>query len=237
MRVVVWALIAMAGVSCGEPPSEVGFLSNDDAKCSGPIGWHQPPSSHLGYEGYCGQTSIANALLFEGVEMTPKQVLKKCSDKTPGTRPDTMFKCVNKLSEFEWFICDEECLDVDTDEDWEAGKLRNTLAERLRLIIDAHGPVVALTHERTLAYHWQVVTASTEKEVTTMEKRRDKAVHRESVSWDEFENRWARGDGLLGSYIFLVRKEKPAIWTGNEDSCDLIGNRYFTGAVRALEND
>ena len=230
------AAIGIVAVSCVKPATdlETSFLFDDDVICMAPVGWKQPPSTHLGYEGYCGQTSIANMLLYEGREVLPSKVAKTCKDKTPGTRPDTMLRCINRQSDAKWSLCDERCLGIDADDYRDVRRLRRDLARLLRTLIDLRGPVVAFTHETTLTYHWQVVTASTEEAVSTMENSRSVVSYRDSTPWEEFEDKWKRGDGLVGSYLFLVRDEKPAAWTGNEDACDFATNRRYTDAVSEL---
>ena len=218
----------------GEQPEDV--LSDASISCIAPMGWRQPDSTGLGgYEGYCGQKSIANILLFEGKEVLPKDVASTCHDATPGTRPDTLLQCLNAQSEKVWHACDARCLGINLP-DYNQNSLTflKMLSSRLAIFIASHGPVIALTQESAVSYHWQVVTESGHTSVTTMESRRDKASYRNLNPRHEFAQKWGRQDGFPFPYLFFYTSQAPPVWTGSEDGCEFVGNRKFAEAVKSV---
>jgi hypothetical protein len=67
------------------------------ATASGYYSWPQPPSTLGGYEGYCGQTAIANLAAASGVFVSPAEVGAFCWDPTPGTLPTTFIASLNQV--------------------------------------------------------------------------------------------------------------------------------------------
>jgi len=67
----------------------------------GSFSWDQPDSKGFaGWEGFCGQTAIANLLsTHEGVNYPPRAVGEQATDSTPGTQPSTLMRAIGKLSD------------------------------------------------------------------------------------------------------------------------------------------
>jgi hypothetical protein len=65
----------------------------------GSYSWTQPDSTGLsGWEGYCGQTCVANLLTTSTPNsVSPETVIDVAADWTPGSRPSTLLRALNRL--------------------------------------------------------------------------------------------------------------------------------------------
>ncbi|MCA9711030.1 MAG: hypothetical protein KDK70_34630 [Myxococcales bacterium] len=66
----------------------------------GSISWTQPDSNGFnGWEGFCGQTAVANLLTtYEAGQTSPHEVSRAADDWTPGSKPETLMRAINKLA-------------------------------------------------------------------------------------------------------------------------------------------
>ncbi|MCA9652814.1 MAG: hypothetical protein KC501_23045 [Myxococcales bacterium] len=67
----------------------------------GSYSWEQPDSNGTnGWEGFCGQTAIANLLttIQGGVQVSPQDVSRAADDWTPGSRPSTLMRAIQVLA-------------------------------------------------------------------------------------------------------------------------------------------
>lgn len=86
----------------GKDKQIAGGTSNLNRMPDGSYSWDQPDSNgKSGWEGFCGQTAIANLLTtIQGgaIQVSPQQVSQAADDWTPGSKPSTLMRAIRALA-------------------------------------------------------------------------------------------------------------------------------------------
>jgi predicted double-glycine peptidase len=145
----------------------------------GSVSWSQPDSKGMGgWEGFCGQTAVANLLTTHEEGLTsPHEVSRASSDWTPGSKPSTLMRAIKKLSP----NADE--YEISNDTDLSAATPRNPIVTLLAW--DDEGTyhyvsVIGVSNDRVTFNHWGI---------------------QDSLSEDEFKKRWGFEMGFKSGVV------------------------------------
>ena len=90
------------GKDKGKDKQIAGGASTLNRMPDGSYSWSQPASNGKGgWEGFCGQTAIANLLTtVQGgaVQVSPQDVSRAADDWTPGSKPSTLMRAIQQLA-------------------------------------------------------------------------------------------------------------------------------------------
>lgn len=148
----------------------------------GSISWSQPDSNGVGgWEGFCGQTATANLLTtFEEGQTSPHEVSRAADDWTPGSKPSTLMRAINKLAK------DGSKYEISSSKDLSGATPQNPI-------------VTLLEWDDSGTYHYVSVIGVRGGEVIFNHwGRQDK------LSEDEFDKRWGFKKGGLWSSTISV---------------------------------
>jgi len=136
------------GKGKGKDKKNPGGEPERNVMSDGSISWGQPESNGLfGWEGFCGQTAIANLLTtYKGIDISPHDVAAASNDWTPGSDPDTLMRAIGALA------TDPETYVISNDTDLSSASPTT--------------PIVVLLHWGGTDFHYVTVVKATDAEVT-----------------------------------------------------------------------
>ena len=159
----------------------------------GSYSWEQPDSTGVGgWNGYCGQTAMANLLTtYKGVDVTPSDVANAADDWTPGSDPRTLMRAIHALT------TDPETYALSIgDQDLSSASPRT--------------PIVVLLHWEGKVFHYVTVVKATSTDVTF-----NHWGMQQTLSVAEFDRRWSFRDGQTEAWVmgwspYTSIRKKPA---------------------------
>jgi hypothetical protein len=167
------------GKDKGKDKQLAGGTPQLNVMADGSYSWSQPSSNGLGgWEGFCGQTAIANLLTTHqgGTRVTPHDVSQAADDWTPGSSPGTLMRAIGKLSR------NASNYERTNDGDLSAASAQN--------------PIVCLLNWEGTTYHYvSVVGRSGDRVIFNHWGMQD------SLQQDEFMRRWAFRGGGIGAGV------------------------------------
>jgi hypothetical protein len=161
------------------------------------VPWEQPDGP-FSWEGRCGQTAAANIIQLNAgpIESTPKYIIEhgSCWDRTPGTLPSTLTKCLN---------------DVDDRLTWQTVAFSDP--EHLKTAV-ASGPYIVLlglNEKKGKAHYMIVVGTYTHDDVEYVALVHGGWDCYREYPWSTFKAYWRKSTYFLSSYITVRADENP----------------------------